>query len=62
VREVGADGSYIVQIDGGDVVVARAALRVLAKGEDIEPGDQVRVEFKAEDMTRGIITSVRRTT
>jgi hypothetical protein len=61
VREVGPDGSYIVEIRPGAFVVARASARVLARGIDIEAADAVRVEVGA-DMKRGTITSIRRTT
>jgi translation initiation factor IF-1 len=56
VREVLPDG-YLVQTEQGEIVVARPSARVLAKGVDIEPGDEVRVEVRAESMNRGTITS-----
>jgi hypothetical protein len=62
VREVGADGSYLVQIEWGDIIAARPSARVLARGEDIYAGDEVRVQVEAQSMSRGTITSIRRTT
>ncbi|HEY5240146.1 MAG TPA: TOBE domain-containing protein, partial [Polyangiaceae bacterium] len=62
VREVSPDGSYLVQIETGAIVVARASARVRARGIDILEGDEVRVEVSAADMTRGRITSTARRT
>ena len=60
-REIGPDGTVIVEIETGALVVATLSSRMRAKG-DVEPGDDVRVEVRATDMKHGTITSITRTT